>query len=327
MQRFGGAVLLAVMAACSSGSGGGGSSPATQQSVALMSGFNPGPAPDPSQGFQIILPIVTDIQPGGSYEYCTDTSMILQQDAWVDATQGYQSETGHHVIFFYTMNPVAPGTHLCAADEMGEFQFGLPAGGGPNSTKFTAPGNLAVHLPAGAQIIVNHHYLNASATPVAEAQSALNVYYTDPTVPHTPSSMMVILNSSMTVPTGASTYTEDCTINQTYEAWMQVPHMHAWGTHITITDTPASGAAPAQLFNMDWQADYAFDLNSVATSEAPTAPFVFNKGDKIHIECDYLNTTGAEITFGTEMCVMANFTVDPNNIGSMSCDGGQWGSF
>jgi hypothetical protein len=40
-----------------------------------------------------------------------------------------------------------------------------------------------------------------------------------------------------------------------------------------------------------------------------------------------MNNTGAEMTFGDEMCVMANYTVDPNNIGSMECDGGQWGQF
>jgi hypothetical protein len=326
MQRFGGAVLLAVVTAmCSCGSSGG--STGTQQTVALMSGFNPGPAPDPSQGFQIILPIVTDIAPGASDEYCTDTSMIIPQDVWVDAAQGWQTETGHHVIFFYSTSPQPVGTHICAADEMGEFEFGLTAGGGPDSTKFTLPGNLAIKLPAGAQIIANHHYLNAGATPVAQAQSALNVYYADPTIPHTPSSMMVVVDTNLTVPVGQSVYTEDCTVNQTYQAWTQLPHMHAWGTHITITDTPAATGVPQQLFNMDWNPDYAFDFNAIWTTESPSAPFLFNAGDKIHIECDYMNTTGAEMTFGAEMCVMANYTVDPNNIGSMACDGGQWGNF
>jgi hypothetical protein len=325
MRRFAAFLLLAVAAAC--GSGGKGASTTTPPAVTLMAGFDPGPAPDPSQGFQIILPAVNDIEPGSSDEYCTDTSVILPTDVWVDASQGFQTETGHHVIFFYTMTPLPEGTHLCGADEMGEFQFGLSAGGGPDSAKFTLPGNLAVHLPAGAQIIVNHHYLNAGATAVAQAQSAINVYYADPSVPHTPSGMMVVVDTNLTVPVGASKFTEDCTINQTYQAWMQLPHMHAWGTHITITDTPVATGVPAQLFDMDWDPDYAFDFATVATTETPSAPFLFNAGDKIHIECDYMNTTNAEMTFGDEMCVLATYTVDPNNIGSMACDGGQWGTF
>jgi hypothetical protein len=210
---------------------------------------------------------------------------------------------------------------------MGEFSFGLSAGGGPAAAKFVLPGNLAVKLPKGAQLIVNHHYLNASATPVAEAQSAINVFYADPTQQHTPSSMMVVVDTNLQVPMGTSVFTEDCTVDRSYSAWMQLPHMHAWGTHIKIIDTPAATGVPQSLFDMDWNPDYAFDFQSVATTESPSAPFMFNAGDKIHIECDYNNTTGAPMNFGDEMCVMANYTIDPNNIGSVACDGGQWGSF
>jgi hypothetical protein len=327
MRRFVGFILLAVATACGSSSSGGGGSTNTGNTVPLIAGFDPGPAPDPSKGFQLIMPAVENIAPGSSVEYCTDTSMTLPTDVWVDSAQGFQTETGHHVIFFYTMTPLPEGTHICGADEMGEFQFGLSAGGGPAAAKFQLPGNLAVHLPAGAQLIVNHHYLNASATPVAQAQSAINVYYADPTVQHTPSGMMVVVDTNLTVPVGASTFTEDCTVNQSYQAWMQLPHMHAWGTHIKITDTPAATGVEQSLFDMDWNPDYAFDFAAVATTEDPSKPFMFNAGDKLHIQCDYMNTTGAEMTFGDEMCVMANYTVDPANVGSMACDGGQWGSF
>lgn len=331
MRRFVGFVLLVAAAACgsSSGSNGGGSNTGdgSGNTVPLMAGFDPGPAPDPSKGFQIILPPVQDIEPGDSDEYCTDTNMIMPEDTWVNAAQGFQTDTGHHVIFFYTMTPLPVGTHLCGADEMGEFQFGLSAGGGPAAAKFALPGDLAIKLPKGAQIIVNHHYLNASATAVPQAQSAINVFYADPSQPHTPSGMMVVVDTNLTVPVGQSVYTEDCTINQTYQTWMELPHMHAWGTHITVTDTPAATGVPAQLFDLDWDPDYAFDFSSVATTHDLSAPFQFNAGDKIHIECDFNNTTGAEMTFGDEMCVLATYTIDPNNIGSMACDGGEWGTF
>jgi hypothetical protein len=324
MQRFVGAALL-VAAAVSCGGGSKGSGSGSTDTVPLMAGFDPGPAPDPSKGFQVILPIVTDIPAGGSQEYCTDTSIIMQQDTWINADQGFQTETGHHVIFFYMTTPVAPSTHLCSNDEMGEFQFGMP--GSQPGQVFSMPGNLAVKVPAGAQIVVNHHYLNASQTDVAQAQSALNVFYADPTATYTPSSTMIIVDTNLTVPVGASTFTEDCTVNQDYSAWMQLPHMHNWGTHITVTDTPAATGVPQQLFDMDWQPDYAFDFAAVATTEQPSAPFLFHKGDKLHVECDYMNNTGAEMTFGDEMCVLANFTVDPNDIGNIACDGGNWGPY
>jgi hypothetical protein len=324
MQRLGSVVLLAaVMMACGTGSGGGST---TQSGVTLMPGFNPGPAPDSAKGFQIITPIVDDIAPGASDEYCTWTNMILDKDIWIDASQGFQTETGHHVILFYDPTPKKPQTSLCNFEDMAEFQFGMPASGGPGTGEVSLPGNLAVKLPKGSQIIVNHHYLNATAQAVPRAQSAIDVFYADPSVAHTTSSGMTILDTAMTVPPGSSKLTIDCTVNQQYASWMFFPHMHNWGTHITITDTPANGTT-RQLVDMDWQADYAFDFNTVATMNSPSAPFMFNPGDKIHVECDYLNTTGSPMSFGDEMCVLNAFTVDTKNIGAWDCNSGIWGKY
>jgi hypothetical protein len=325
MRRFGWLILAAAAAtACGSGSGGS-TSPQTDNGVQLMAGFDPGPAPDPSKGFQIITPAVSNIKPGDSLEYCTDTGWIAPEDVWVDGDQGMQSEGGHHVILFYTFTKAAPGTHLCGNAEMSEFQFGLPAGGGPNATRFSLPGNLSVKIPKGAQVVINHHYLNASATTLKQAQSAINVYYSDPSVPHTASSIMTVLDTSMTVPKGASSYGIDCTMDKTYQTWTQLPHMHALGTNIAITVTPAATGAAKQIFNVNWESDYAFDFSAVDTVQNPATPFVFNKGDKVHIQCDYLNNTGVEQTFGYEMCVLATFTLDPTNEGGVVCDHGQWG--
>jgi hypothetical protein len=320
-----GVVLFAAAAACSSGSSGGSQSN-TQPTVALMAGFDPGPAPDPSVGFQIVTPIVDNIAPGGSDEYCTWTNIILPADVWVNATEGFQTETGHHVVLFYATNPQPVDTHLCGTEEMAEFQFGMPGSGKAGLNKVTLPGNLAVRLPAGAQMVVNHHYLNASATNVPQAQSALNVYYADPSTAHTPAGLTLISDTAMSIPVGVSTYTIDCTVNQPYAAWMQVPHMHSWGQHITITDTPAATGVPQRLFDLDWNPDYAFDP-SIATREDPSTPFMLQTGDKIHVQCDYNNTTNEALPFGSEMCMFVTFTVDSNNTGNTFCDRGQWGQF
>jgi hypothetical protein len=325
-------VLLAVAAAAcgsSSGGGGGGSSGGSSSgssgggSVQLMAGFDPGPAPDPSQGFQIILPIVNDIPAASSQEYCSWTNMILPQDVWINASQGFQTETGHHVVLYYAPQPQPVATRLCANEDMAEFQFGMPTTS--KGDKLALPGNLAVHLPAGAQIVVNHHYLNAGTTDVLQAQSALNVYYADPNVAHTESSTMAVLDSSLTVPAGASTFTVDCTFKQEFAAWDLIPHMHAWGTHITIQHTNSAGVH--QLADMDWDPSYAFDLPSIETKKDPSAPYMFEPGDTMHIQCDYQNPTNAPMSFGTEMCLFVGFTVDSNGVGNIACDRGQWGPF
>jgi hypothetical protein len=325
MRKFGWLVVAVAAAACGCSSGSGGSGgPATAGGVQLMAGFNPGVAPDPSKGFQVVAPIVTGIGAGASIEYCTWTDIVLKHDIWINQTEGMQTESGHHVILFYEPHPKAPTTKICSNADMAEFQFGMPASGGKTGTT-SLPGNLATHLPAGSQIVVNHHYLNATASTVAQAQSALNVYYADPSVPHVTSSAMTILDTELTVPTGASTFTLDCTVDKPYATWTFFPHMHNWGTHVIVDHTSASGTN--RLYDIDWNPDYAFDFAAVSKASAPSKPYVFQQGDKIHVECDYMNNTGAPMTFGAEMCVFNAFTVDSNNIGAWDCDHGHWGQF
>jgi hypothetical protein len=323
MQRFVAVALLAAAVASCSSSSGGGAGSSGGAGVTLMSGFDPGPAPDPSQGFQVVLPIVTDIEPGASDEYCSWTDTILDHDVWINASQGFQTETGHHVVLYYAPHPQPVATRLCANEDMAEFQFSTPTT--TNGDKLTLPGKLAVHLPAGAQIVVNHHYLNASATAVAQAQSAINVFYADPNVEHTESSTMAVLDSMLTVPVGASSYSVDCTFTKEFAAWDLIPHMHAWGTHIKVQHTNSSGVH--QLTDMDWDPSYAFDLTSIETTKDPSAPYMFEPGDTMHIQCDYLNNTGAQMTFGAEMCLFVGFTVDSGGTGNIACDRGQWGPF
>ena len=193
--------------------------------VPLMTGFNPGAPPPSSEGFQIITPIVKNVAAAASLEYCTYTNVILKEGAWVNATEGYQTLGGHHIIVFYTTSPQPESTHICSNDEMAEFKFAMPvdktSSGDQVATRTVLPGNLAAYIPAGAQIVVDHHYLNAGQSTIPEAQSAINVFYA-PSGDHTPSGNTVILNSSMTVPVGASSVNINCTVNNTFAIWQMI---------------------------------------------------------------------------------------------------------
>jgi hypothetical protein len=321
MQRFGWIMVAAMLTACGSGSSGG-STQATLDGVPLLAGFTPGAAPAAGKGFQIVMPIVGDIPAGSSIEYCTWSDITLTQDVWVTSTTGYQTETGHHVVMFYQTDPQKPGTRVCNNEDMAEFKFGLPASAGSGVESTVLPGNLAVKLPAGSQIVINHHYLNATGKDVAQAQSALNIYFAEPGEKTVPAGSVVVTNSSMVVPVGASTFDVDCTFNTAYSAFQLVPHMHAWGTHINIDHTTSTGTQ--RIVSDDWNPDYAFDLPVIAKNFPLSAPYQFAVGDKIHIECDYMNTTNAPLDFGQEMCVLFTMTV---NSPDMLCDTGVWGAY
>jgi len=317
MQRFGWLVLAAAAVACGSGSGGS-SAPSD-----LMPGFTPGPAPAAGAGFQIIVPPVYDIEAGGSYEYCTWTNVTLDHDVWIKSSQGWQTETGHHVIIFYNTNPQPAQTRICSDSDMANFRFATGAAGEGASELNTLPGNLAVFIPKGSQIVVNHHYLNASTTSVPEAQSALNVLYADPGSTIERASSLVFLDTAMSVPPGQNSINVTCTIKQPFETWYMIPHMHNWGQHITIDHI--AGSKTDRLFDVDWDPSYAFHPPELKND--PTSPHVFNVGDQVHVRCDYNNTTGSPLTFGKEMCVFFAGTVDPKSVGNIACDSDTWGPF
>jgi hypothetical protein len=317
-------VWVALVAAAACGGRGNGSSQSNAPSVPLMQGFDPGPAPDPSAGFQIVLPVVNDIEPDGSYEYCTWTNVVLDHDIWIKSSLGMQTETGHHVVVFYTMTPAPPGqSRICNDSDMASFRFGIVGNGEGVEQKNTLPGDLAVHIPAGAQIVINHHYLNASAQAVPQAQSAVNVYYADPNAKRELASSIAFVDTAMSIATGQSSVDVTCTINNDYSTWYFIPHMHNWGTHITVQHL--SGSTTKNLFDLDWDPSFAF--HPPAMTMDPTQPYVLHKGDQLKVHCDYDNTTNAPLTFGAEMCVAFAQTVDDAGLGNMACNAGQWGAF
>jgi hypothetical protein len=323
MRKLLGLIFLVAAAACSSGSSGGSTGTPEVDGVPLMPGFNPGPAPAAGTGFQIVLPAVSNIEAGGSYEYCTWTNVVLDQDVWVKESIGHQTETGHHVIVYYTVDPQPPTTRICLDSDSAGFRFAIGAAGEGVAQDNILPGDLAVHIPKGAQIIVNHHYLNAGEATVAQAQSSVEVLYAAPGEQITQTSSLAFVDTAMSLPPGLSSVDILCTLNNTYAAWQMRPHMHAWGSHITIDHI--SGSTTDRLFDVDWAPDYAFQPPT--TDLPPTQPYTFQKGDQIHVHCDYNNTTSAALTFGQEMCVFYAQDVDPDHVGNMECDQNTWGSF
>jgi hypothetical protein len=324
MRRFGWLILAAAATACGSSSGGSGGG--TGGSTDLMPGFQPGPVPDSTKGFQIVLPPVHDIGPGASVEYCTWTNITLSHDIWIKATQGWQSETGHHVILFYTDTPQpAWQSRVCNDADMASFRFATGAAGeGSSGMLNNIPGDLAIHVPAGAQIVINHHYLNATAKTISEAQSALNVFYADPNAKNVQASSLAMIDTGMSVAPGQNSVDFTCTFKQDFATWYMIPHMHNWGTTITIDHTSASGTK--RLFDVEaWNASYAFHPPTL--NYDPNQPYYFKQGDQVHVHCDYNNTTKSPLTFGAEMCVFFAGTVDPTNVGNIQCDTGDWGTF
>jgi len=280
--------------------------------------------PKPTNGYQIILPIVKDIQPAQDTEYCTWTDLILDHDIDIRTIQGYQTLGGHHVGLFSTDKHQDPGTtRKCTDDDMATFRFSAASGAEGQDGKNQAPGDLVFHIAAGSQIVLNHHYINAT-TQAHDAQSAINIWLADPGVKYTPSGSIALINTGMRLPPGPSTLDIDCTMPNDFAIWYAIPHMHEYGTRITIQHT--SGTVTDTLFDVQqWTPAYTF--HPPVFEVDPTQALQVKAGDKMHVRCEWNNTTQTDLTFGLEMCVGFYQTVDTVGLGNMDCNDGQWGTF
>jgi hypothetical protein len=281
------------------------------------------PKPEVGQGLQVITPIFEPVMPSTDYEVCTWTDTILTEPVDIKATQGSQNEPpGHHVIVFYTMEHQPPGTQrICTDSDMASFRFLTGAGGEGNSIS-VVPGDLVFHVPAGAQLVVNHHYLN-STDQVLKGQSVINLFYADKSRSWTRASSLTVLDTKINIPPGIQTWDTHCVVDQPYKAWFAIPHMHQWGKHINISWTHAD--TKTSLFDLEWDPSYAFHAPNI--TKDPAEPMMISAGDSFDIHCEWNNDSGKTLDFGFEMCLTFASTVDTEQVGNRACDGGVWGPF
>ena len=277
--------------------------------------------PVPKNGLQAITPIVRDIQPGTDNEICTWTDAIVDRDVDVRSTLAFQTEPGHHTIVFYTEFPQPAGTQrVCTDNDMASFRF--VAGNAGNGVLNEAPGDLIYRIPKGAQIVINHHYLNASDE-VMDGQSVVNLNFAEPGRTYTRSGSTAFLDSALDVPVGVSDYAITCTMDREMKLWYFAPHMHRWGTNIKV-DVTKNGVVE-RLFDTQWEDEFTF--HPPEKRRDPKDPLVLSKGDQVKVHCTWNNDTGMNLGFGFEMCVAFGQYVDDKSEGNWACDNGRWTVF
>jgi hypothetical protein len=309
-------LLATTAAACSSSEG---SEPARDPRIQVV-GLKPEAAP--ANGFQLILPKVNKIEAGKDYEYCTWTDKILTEDLDIKSAKGFQSKTGHHVILFYTLHPQPAGTtRICDEEDMGQMRFAIGTAG--EGVDNTMPGDLVMHIPKGAQLVANHHYLNPYGETM-DAQSAVNVTLADKSKPMTRSGAVAWVDTELRIPQGVQTYELKCKMARQMKLWLMQPHMHRWGSHITV-DRVRKDLTGDRLFSVKWEDEYTFHPPEIRRD--PSDPLVLEKDEEIKVRCEYNNDTGKDLTFGLEMCVAFGQTINAEMANNIACDKGEWVEF
>jgi hypothetical protein len=280
-------------------------------------GFDP-PAAEAGE-IEFDSPVIPAIAPGTDITYCSYLDAHVADETDVVHFRVLQSLTGHHAILFAARQARPVDTHECTEDDMVNTRF-IAAGGAESVGTIEIPDGLAFRIPAGTQLMMQTHWINATPKPV-DGQAV--AYIT--AQPSSPSRQVLdlfnVVNTNIKIPAGQqATATTSCVMKKNLQLFTLTGHEHEFGSHVDIQ--LIDGANTSMLWTYDWQARYQ--------SAPPYAiygvqqPLQLQTGQRLQITCSWENTSGADLRFPREMCVASGFYF-PAVDGEIDCVDGAWG--
>ena len=284
----------------------------------LLPGFTPTP-PGPGE-VQVVSPIVHDIAPGADILLCSylDPSAAFAATTDVTHVTGFQSVAGaHHAILYQARSPRPVDTHVCTDDDMAN---AIPLGvtGGEGGEAFQIPDGLALRAAGHAQLFFQTHWINASDHAI-DGQAAFDLKVQAPSTSVQTAGLFSIVDTTVKLASGVGHAGASCPFAHDIQFGTLYGHAHEWGTHVKIVYTPAGGSDQV-VYDHDWIPHDTFAPPSLVYPIS--APFTAHAGDHVRVECDYDNTTGAEIDFPKEMCAAAGFYFPGDT--ELNCVDGTW---
>ncbi len=281
--------VLALSPAC--GDDGGGSGADASNNPQADAGNNP-QADASTTGYQTLITGSFTIPAGEEIYRCA--RVTVNEDMYISAFQAIAPLGTHHTVVTIDTSGQPDGEFDCSAGTLSD-QMIYASGVGTDILEF--PPGVAMKVTAGQKILLNLHLFNTGETPITDVAGTSVKTIPVGDVVHE-AEMLFAGPVQFTMGTGEQTLEADCTF-QTAATIMTVwPHMHQYGTHMKV-DHMRGGSLVSTIHDEPYtfyeQRNYIKD------------PVVqMNAGDKIHVTCTYMNTSGGPVSFGdsseAEMC-------------------------
>lgn len=269
-----------------------------------------------NNGMALFTDIVT-VPAGNDVMFCTYTNFVAKEKFYLHDTKAVQSQFGHHAILQYSLTPQPPGTHECPAGSLEQQQSQIIGGMGEGQN-VDYPPNVVSEIPAGAQLMINHHWINTSDS-AAEAQAEMV------TIPPPAGTTDLVIARSFVVqstafdiaPHDSGKQSVACALDHDVQLISALGHMHEWGTHVSAERI---GAEPDVLFDYDFEPIMA--IHPKVNYYTLDAPYRFKAGESVRVSCQWNNTTQNELKFPGEMCVLAAWQIGAEH--DTICSDGTW---
>ncbi|MBS2015072.1 MAG: hypothetical protein JST00_19430 [Deltaproteobacteria bacterium] len=284
--------------------------------TALIEGFHP-PAPG-ANDLRMFAPLV-QVEPGADVTWCDYVANPFDREVDVVQSRGYQSKFGHHAILMEV-----PGSesrlgqsHECTDADMTNARF--LAGGSDAAAQFKIPEGVGFRIKPGAVLMVQTHWINTTEKR-ATGQTIFDISAKEPIPSRQTAQLFAAFTTKVSVPPrGSSKAQASCTIEQDMKLFALGGHAHEWGSNVRLR-VSRKNQTTETLYDKPWeptfQADPPLNYYDIA------APLELHTGDVLTVDCDYKNTTDAEIGFPREMCVGIGFYFP--GTADIQCGDGFW---
>lgn len=224
--------------------------------------------------------------------YCVRKT--IQEDLYISDFRAIAPEGTHHTVLTMGSADGADGVTECGANTNHDAMI---YGSGVGTNPFAFPEGVAIHIPAGTQLLLNLHLFNVSDGELVGISGTEVKAIPQSEVVHVAEQILAGKTIGLTVPQGESTQTGYCTMDADVTVLSVSPHMHQLGTHAKIVAELDSGDMTLHDDAYDFYEQKVFPLSPALEMK---------QGDRLRVECSYNNTTGSTVSFGDssteEMC-------------------------
>ena len=265
---------------------------------------------DAGAGWKTLVTGKWDLEAGTESYRCV--RYTLPQDVDIGSFRALIPLGTHHTVLTVGEATSTPdGISGCSAATNAQRQI---AGSGVGTNDYVLPKGVAVHLRAGQQLLLNLHLFNVSDELLSGTSGTLIKTIEKREIEHK-AEVTLAGPVNLTIPSGGPTLQSgNCTFMQEGTIIALLPHMHQLGIHLKAT---AHSSVDGDVVIHD--APYDFDEQVVYPLEKPVH---MKLGDKLQVDCTYMNTTSKTVNFGdsslAEMC-FAGIMRYPETNGSFIC--------
>jgi hypothetical protein len=264
--------------------------------------------PEPSGGFQhdVVFTMSMTVPAAAELHQCQYVQVPRGPDINVNRFAHQYTTGSHHFLLYLTDLTSIPegmtGQYDCTnGDEpILSHATGIIYGGQTPEGETAFPEDVAITVKGGQVLVMNAHYLNASAKPlIATIQVGLDVVPADQVKQQ--GGFFIFYDPFIDLPPDAKASSgARCYVPADVNVVSAFSHYHFRGVDMKVYEDPGGRPADKPFYTTnDWEHPQTFE-----------GPKTWKAGDWIRYRCDYENTGSAEVFQGpsaqtSEMCVLA----------------------